>query len=865
MGTFSLLAGLAAPWAAGALVLALLLPRTVLPGHGLRAAGFGFLVGMAAVAWCLRLVDGVTGSFHPDWIIAACVGGAVLAGWSLHRRSDIDPEVAPGRAVTAGAPGAVRWLGAVLLGMAVLHGLFSAVEILVQPVFPWDGWTVWVYRAKAWFFAGEMAPIVSKQAWLAAESAVVYSTPALAYPLLPSLMPLWAALSLGAWHESLVNLPTLATGLAVALGLAGCVRGSGGGRLAAALAAYLLLSTPLFGVHMSLGGYGDLWMAAYAGLGMTAVLWGLLEGRRQGLVLGLVLLALATGVKAEGWVWLGLAAAVVLLASVRPRTLAALAGAAALMAGVAWLTGWTVIDTPGPGQIGYRDGHLYVPLKGIIRLERVDVGEAYLRNAFLMGNWHLLWVMVIAALVGLTLQARTRLARVAWAFFLPFALIQGAIFGLTTEGAWARDYTAVNRMPLQMLPAVIYLLVVTAQRGWTAARRSTRGNLSRAVIVGGVAGLALSFGGAVAWLSTDLGPEVKPRALGGDELRFVVGSGQRRADGIAIEGYQNGIALLSSGPVRIDPAAHNQLVVDIDAVIDPALPERAPAFFWRRADQPRDVSRLTLPGDGRYDLSRSPDWRGDIVELGFVFPDGGGAAATLHAARLEGRTLLNRLRLLPGQWTRFQTWTQRSAHFLWGGEPGQPLALTALVAAISVLGGLVGALLLGWRNAALPFTALLLAGWVLLDVRWAWDRLRQAELSLKGWRDMTMEERLAAGEPGAFHAYLARLQREGLGTDPARVVIVGDPRLEKYYALRAKYQLLPHSSIVSHRPPTADSLRTVDYVLFLGAFSDVDPAAALRESPAQRWRRLGLADRADLHEALELVDRDVQGTLFRVR
>jgi hypothetical protein len=863
MGGLGLLTGLLVPWVAGALVLAVLLRQPGLPGHRLRLAGFGLLFGLAAVAWSLRLLDAWTGTLPVGWVLATLAIAAALALWRL-RLANSQPDL-PVSINTNYSSYKVRWLLPLLLGLAGLHLLFSAIEILVQPMFPWDGWTVWVYRAKAWFFSGELAPIVSKQAWLGAESAATFSTPALAYPLLPSLMPLWAAICLGGWHESLINLPVLLVGLGVALGLAGCVRGSDAGPLAATVAAYLLLSTPLFGVHLSLGGYGDIWMAAYAGLGMTAVLWGLVERRREGLVIGMCLLLVATGVKVEGWIWFLLGVVAILLSSLRGRILAAIAGGAAALVALAWVTGWTVVDTPGLGQIGFRNGNLYVPFKGIIRLERIEVGDAYLNNAFAMGNWHLLWVMAGTALVALAFGPRQRLARVALAFFLPFVLVQGVIFGLTTQGAWARDYTAINRMPLQMLPAVLYLLVLTAQRAWARATASNPSRLVRGTAGAGLAALLITGAAAVAWLGTDAGPEVPPKPLDGAGLDFVAGGGKRAPDRISIERYQDGIALLSTGQVRVDPVAYTQLIVDIDAVIDPAEPERAPAFFWRRADQPREVSRLTLDRPGRFDLSRSPDWRGEIVEMGFFFLDSAGEPVTLLEARLEGRTLGNRLLALPGQWTHFETWSQQSVHFLWGGEARQSLPLTALVAVFSLLAGLIGVLLLGRAGAAVPVTAMLLAGWVVLDARWLGDRFRQAELSLAWWRASPIEERLAAGEPGTFYAYLDRLKREQLGAEPARIVVVGDPRLEKYFPLRAKYQLLPHSSIVSRRPPAAHRLQTVDYVLFLGPFIDGDPAAARRDSDEQLWRRLGLTDRDDLRGRLELVERDDQGTLFRVR
>jgi hypothetical protein len=101
--------------------------------------------------------------------------------------------------------------------------------------------------------------------------------------------------------------------------------------------------------------------------------------------------------------------------------------------------------------------------------------------------------------------------------------------------------------------------------------------------------------------------------------------------------------------------------------------------------------------------------------------------------------------------------------------------------------------------------------------------------------------------------------------EPSRVLVIRDFRLHRFYGLRSKYDLLPHSSIVKMQLPPASRLGTVDYVLFLGSFTDGDPAEIALESPRQRWSRLGLAERPDAQAALERISQTEQGVLFRVK
>jgi hypothetical protein len=417
-------------------------------------------------------------------------------------------------------------------------------------------------------------------------------------------------------------------------------------------------------------------------------------------------------------------------------------------------------------------------------------------------------------------------------------------------------------MPLQMLPALIFLLVLGADR---LLQRATPVAV-RSWAIAGTAGAVLLLAGAAAWLGYQhpANPQ-EPQAIDGGELRLVAGRGQTDGDRVAVEAFQDGIALLSSGPVRIDPQALSLLRIELDAPLDLQQPELAPAFFWRRADQQREVSRVTLTRSGLVELSAEPEWRGEIIEVGFLFVDSGEGLPALEFARLEGETLGNQLSLVFDQWTTAQPWSQQSAHFVTGGASNPRLSLTVLVA-FAMLGAVIAGLLVAGRRAAPSLlVGLLLTGWVVLDVRWGLERLAQARTSLEDLRSTTIDERRRLGEMGRYTGFIDALRVKPLPMEPSRVLIVRDARLHRFYGLRSKYDLLPHSSIVKTQLPPAGRLGTVDYVLFLGSFTDGDPSATTLESPRQRWRRLGLAQRPDAQAVLEHVSQTELGVLFRVR
>ncbi len=157
----------------------------------------------------------------------------------------------------------------------------------------------------------------------------------------------------------------------------------------------------------------------------------------------------------------------------------------------------------------------------------------------------------------------------------------------------------------------------------------------------------------------------------------------------------------------------------------------------------------------------------------------------------------------------------------------------------------------------------LTAGWLILDARWLTERNWQARLSLGQLMGMTVEERIADGYSGKYYPYLQRLVAEKLGPTPARVLIILDPSEELYFGLRSRYQLLPHAAQMRATLPFDEPLSTLDYVLFLGDYSDGMPGAHIGEPKRQRWRRLRI-DSPAARRWLELIDESAEGTLFRV-
>ena len=242
------------------------------------------------------------------------------------------------------------------------------------------------------------------------------------------------------------------------------------------LTCYLLYSIPLFGTHLALAGYADIWMAGFSGLGFIALIRGTINHQETGkpdaqMVLGFLMIIFAIWVKNEGAVWFLAALAMLILATCRPRVPILMMVGAIVIALAAFALGITHIDLPLIGKLGLVDDHLTIPFIGNFVLEAHDIRNVYWENFIAMGSWNLLWVMVAAGLLlgfrSPNLFSGYRARRAALSFILIFLATQVFIFGFTDRGLWADTYTAINRLPLHFVPALLFALVVIAHASLT--------------------------------------------------------------------------------------------------------------------------------------------------------------------------------------------------------------------------------------------------------------------------------------------------------------------------------------------------------------------------------------------------------------
>lgn len=839
MGLLTLYCGLLIPWLGGTLWLVFAESRFnhYLAPNRFRQAGYGFFLGYAVLFVTIMIGEQVYDT--TSWagtmlalLVFTAIGG--FLAWRHHQ-----PGNAPSQ--TDSSP-QLKVVAAIMIVLMVIHILFITVEIFTQPVYPWDAWLAWIYRAKAWFMSGGITDIVNGNDWLIAKSANTYTINAFSYPMFPSVIPYWAALSLGRWSETLVNLPVLFAGSAIGMALYGQCREHGLSIAVSLISCYLLYSIPLFGTHLALAGYADIWMTGFTGLGFVALIRGASEPAEPAksnfqLVLGFLMVMIGVWVKNEGAVWVLAALAMLILATCRPRVPILIMVFSVVAGLLAFALGLTHIDIPIIGQLGMVDGRLTIPFIANFALETHSVQQVYWDNFIEMGSWNLVWVMVATSLLlgfkSPNLLSGYRIRRAALSFTVIFLATQLFIFGFTDQGLWADTYTAINRLPLHFVPALLFAAIVIVQA--SLPQDSTREAVGKngvllqypKLIIATILAIITVSIGAVMFLSKSL-PAQPGETLSYPiaDFKFAFGSGIPLTDKMRVDRFANGYALLSSGPVRIQ--ADKQRVLSY--MWQPPEMLQEAAFFWRRSTDQQNVLRtdITVTGNHQIDLFNEADWQGEITEFGFLVAGVNGEAVELGNVTLIPDSLNTRLQLSWRAWATFEEWSQQSINFLRGGGRHQIIALPMLIT-----GWLLITLLLFWLStrigktiSARQFLAtaslLFLLAWVLLDIRWSANNIRQMQLSLQtGWQ-ADAEQRANNDLDGEIYQYIKRLKTEVLPDAPARILIIADENAFDYHLLRAKYHLLPHSVNVVGRLAKKLVPETLDYVIFFGQLNAIN-------------------------------------------
>ncbi|MEP0201396.1 MAG: hypothetical protein ABJ084_10505 [Halioglobus sp.] len=814
----TLLLGLLLPWLVGFIWLRAL-ERIFRPGAQSQLAaqlGYGFFVGYAILFGCMHLADQLSAlSYWPIVItlvilaIAGAAAGTLLGSTSHASGTPLSQETSTKH----------HWLFWLLLGLTCVHLLLNAWEVFYRPVYAWDAWTTWIYRAKVWFFSADIYQLASPREWLADPEGATHAIPAYRYPTFPSVIPLWAVISFGQWSDTLVNTPVIGCGIALALALYGVCRDEGFSSTFAMAAAYALISLPIIGAHLSLAGYADIWMAGFTGLGFVALLRGLIHASTFNTVLGFALLAMGICLKYEGLAWLMIGVAlttITLMAGKRPLRLAMAIALAALLIAIA--SGVTSIELPALGVLGIKDSFLYVPGLGRYELVTYNVLPIYAESFFARSSWHLLFSLTVLALIGLLFIHNRRAAGILFLFYLLFAASQILIFGATEKGKFAELNTAVNRLIIHFLPALIFALVLTSHQlvkqwrsklGAESGEESVEENdiaINLATVLAPLGSIAVVMAGVWIFTSLSTAPASNSSPALPESIFFqpqdfapMMGGGRLEAGSLVINRFDRGMAVASVAPIGIDTQHYPALSYDLNIEGSSTA-----MFFWRNADTPEDIQMTLIdpPGNSTLFLADNAQWGKQIIELGLIAYGVEGDTYRLSELSLNTWVGSEQVELMLDDWLTYEPITQKFINWIDGGRKLQLIHLIlalSLALALLVLGL---ALFAGIRKkeksdtTPMNLLVLVLVLWFVADAVWLKNRLIQSYDTKDVYGDRIDPKRNERANEG-FPFQGAATAIESFISQSDEILVLPQTERMWFEAARLKLQLAPIESVAN--------------------------------------------------------------------
>jgi hypothetical protein len=434
-----------APLLLGSGIVAALIGRPRAPADFAMTLGCGFVLGAMLCALAIAPLGPIAVARIVPVVAPVLIAlGAAAWWWALRR------PLPPLRAAPQEPP--MHPLCWILIALLAVHAALMADELLLRPMYPWDAWAAWLLKPKTWMLGGHLDRFVPPHEWLADPTGALRTAATWNYPEALGRIALWFASAWGEWDAGIVGLPWLALWIALLAGVYGQLRALGLGRSRTLVGIYALGSLPLINVHVALAGYADLWIATLLAFACLAWVRGLEGGGRGHFALALGFAAMLPLVKLEGRIWLVIFAASMLYARMgfKLRRIA-LALAPAIGVGIvaAYLLRWPVI-APALDRIG-----LTADTDALLDHAPTVIG-AVAEGLFAQYNWHLFgFAFALTLVVRFSSLERSPSLRVLGVFVLLGSAFLLALFTLTPAGKWAESYTAVNRLGLQIVPAML--------------------------------------------------------------------------------------------------------------------------------------------------------------------------------------------------------------------------------------------------------------------------------------------------------------------------------------------------------------------------------------------------------------------------
>ena len=311
-----------------------------------------------------------------------------------------------------------------------------------------------------------------------------------------------------------------------------------------------------------------------------------------------------------------------------------------------------------------------------------------------------------------------------------------------------------------------------------------------------------------------------PIVAEGADMVATEGAGQR--DGRAFVLDKAGAEGISVLTAKLSPFAAEEFS-RIEWQISSAQPPPELALLWRTREHPRRnyTKRVQwlVGGAAPLDLSAEDGWSGTITGVGLVVAPGLQVPLRVESLRIASRSAAGVAGTLAQEWTQLNPLGGYSVNFPFDAERGHELPLLPAVAAAVALAIALYLLLArwrGWPRDRRVAWAIVVGGWLLLDLRWQTNLWREAAARGARFAGKTTAEKHLAADDAALFALAEKVQ-SALPAAPTRIFLYCDSDLLCARAAFLIYPRNPYRSVSWRRPVPArpEDMHAGEYVLLL--------------------------------------------------
>ena len=608
------------------------------------------------------------------------------------------------------------------LALIIIHMGLILYGSMNLPIFFWDAFTSWMYKAKAWLAQDSITPLISATSWLQAESNTLFSAKGYSYR---DTIPAYAAflcVIAGGWHWQSVSLAWFFGFSAICLSIYGvsmlaCLR-----HQVAVTATYLVASLPLLNIHAAFAGYADIWTTLLSGTGLALILVWRSTHKHEAIGLALLMLAAGATIKNEGGLWLLLGLVFISWEFSRTRfglLLTAVSTTCTLLTLLTlyWL-GIRELEIPLLGNFGINDKAINAGFLGSYDIRPVNTAQSFANALFAQSNFLLLPIFYVTSLAIITVK-KPNVSLPIQAFNALLIASFTIIFGLSAYSKFAEAGTVISRVLLQVTPVFVAAMVLVwrslnendlDQLTPVAVKTLSRTNTHSVLLIG----LSLILIISVSVVSDRFLPASSDLDFNAGELVPVASDVKHEALGVKLTHSSLGVGVLKLPTTRIQEPLPKYLSYDISFFTEGDV-----SFYWV-PEGGENVQSYSLTNAGEYiqRLDKIDAWQGPLKEAGLLIKTSAFGDTWIRRIQLKNKITKDDWLSVTDAWTKPASVTQSEVNFTLGHSDA-PINLVSAanwLLATVIAFSLIAARFLRSQNILGALCALTLILWVASDL-----------------------------------------------------------------------------------------------------------------------------------------------------